>query len=82
MNKILKDDKPFGKNSPTGPVLITLNQSGDIEIQKQEWIEKLKQYQHLTNLGFVHPFFGAMTKEQIGIFTYKHIDHHLRQFGA
>lgn len=82
LNKILKDDKPFGKNSPTGPVLITLNQSGNIEIQKQGWIEKLKQYKHLTNLGFVHPFFGKMTKEQIGIFVYKHADHHLRQFGA
>lgn len=82
LNKIIKDEKPFGKNSPTGPILITLNQSGDIETQKQEWIAKIKDYENFSNHNFVHPFFGAMTKEQIGIFAYKHTDHHLRQFGV
>jgi len=32
--------------------------------------------------SFVHPFFGKMTKEQIGYHAYKHIDHHLRQFNS
>lgn len=82
LSKILKDDKPFGKNSPTGPVLITLNQSGDIETEKQIWLAKIKEYENFSNINFVHPFFGKMTAAQIGIFTYKHIDHHLRQFGA
>ena len=29
-----------------------------------------------------HPFFGPMTPKQWGILAHKHIDHHLRQFGA
>jgi hypothetical protein len=29
-----------------------------------------------------HPFFGAMNKQQWGRLAWKHIDHHLRQFGA
>ncbi|MEK7381556.1 MAG: DUF1569 domain-containing protein [Gemmatimonadota bacterium] len=29
-----------------------------------------------------HPAFGSMTKSSWGILAYKHIDHHLRQFGA
>ncbi|HYH78176.1 MAG TPA: DUF1569 domain-containing protein [Longimicrobium sp.] len=29
-----------------------------------------------------HPAFGAMTGKQWGDLTYKHLDHHLRQFGV
>jgi hypothetical protein len=29
-----------------------------------------------------HPFFGNYTPEQWGVFQWKHIDHHLRQFGV
>ena len=29
-----------------------------------------------------HPFFGAMTSEEWSVLMYKHLDHHLRQFGA
>ena len=29
-----------------------------------------------------NPFFGHLTKAQWGVLTYKHIDHHLRQFGC
>jgi hypothetical protein len=43
-----------------------------------EWILG-KNY---SNEDFIHDFFGKMTKEQIGVFAYKHTDHHLRQFGV
>lgn len=82
LKKALKDDKPFGKNSPTSSLLKTLNESGDIELQKKEWIERLEQYGRYTNSDFIHPFFGPMTRDQVGFFAYKHVDHHLRQFGA
>ncbi len=29
-----------------------------------------------------HPIFGPMDKRVWGVFTYRHFDHHLRQFGA
>lgn len=29
-----------------------------------------------------HPFFGKMTADDWGILNYKHLDHHLRQFGV
>jgi hypothetical protein len=82
LKKVLKDDKPFGRNSPTSSLLKTLNESGDIEQQKKEWIDRLEQYATYTDPDFIHPFFGPMTKDQIGFFAYKHVDHHLRQFGA
>jgi len=32
--------------------------------------------------GPAHPLFGPMTWREWGVVTYKHADHHLRQFGA
>ena len=32
--------------------------------------------------GRVHSFFGKMTGAEWGVLQYKHVDHHLRQFGA
>ena len=29
-----------------------------------------------------HPFFGKMTVDEWGILQWKHLDHHLRQFGV
>lgn len=82
LKKVLKDDRPFGKNSPTSPILKTIGETGDIEQQKKEWINRIEQYASYNTPTFVHPFFGPMTKEQVGFFAYKHTDHHLRQFGA
>jgi Protein of unknown function (DUF1569) len=82
LKKVLKDDAPFGKNSPTSSLLKTTTEDGDIEQQKKEWISRINQYADHADTNFVHPFFGPMTKEQVGLLSYKHTDHHLRQFGA
>lgn len=82
LKKFLKDDAPFHKNSPTSSVLKNAKEEGDLELQKSEWIRRIKQYNSFNNPGFVHPFFGPMTKDQIGYLSYKHADHHLRQFKA
>lgn len=82
LKKLLKDNSPFGKNSPTSSILKTTGESGDIEQQKKEWINRIEQYDNYNNPNFIHPFFGPMTKKEIGFFAYKHTDHHLRQFGA
>lgn len=82
LKKVLKDEAPFQKNSPTSPALKTDNVDGNLEAKKEEWINRLKEYNNFNNPNFVHPFFGPMTKEEIGYLSYKHVDHHLRQFGA
>ncbi|MGC4100156.1 DUF1569 domain-containing protein [Ferruginibacter sp.] len=82
LRNALKENADFGKGAPTSPLLLTTSKSGDIEEQKKIWISKVGEYAHYDNHHFVHPFFGPMTLEQIGIFAYKHTDHHLRQFGA
>ncbi|MES2560829.1 MAG: DUF1569 domain-containing protein [Bacteroidota bacterium] len=78
----VKDDKPIGKNMPAGRAFIIKEQNGNVELQKKIWVERIAAYEHFSNPDFIHDFFGKMTKEQIGIFAYKHSDHHLRQFNA
>lgn len=77
-------DQPMPKNAPTIPPLIVHMDADEIELQKEHWIKLLECYETFSEPvpPFVHPFFGVMTKEQIGIQAYKHADHHLRQFGC
>jgi hypothetical protein len=80
--RILKKDMLFGKNSPTAPIMKIAETGGDMDTQKKEWQQRIEQYGNYNSSSFIHPFFGPMTKEEVGVFAYKHADHHLRQFGA
>ena len=82
LKKVLKDDSPFPHSTPTLPILIIKEQSGDIESEKRKWVAFVEQYANYTNPVFVHTFFGKMTREQVGQLAYKHNDHHLRQFNC
>ncbi len=77
-----KDARPLPKNVPTGNFFIVKEKTGDAEGQKAIWISRVNAYADYNNPTFLHDFFGRMTPEQIGIFAYKHADHHLRQFGV
>ncbi|MCK0145300.1 DUF1569 domain-containing protein [Arenibacter sp. F26102] len=77
---ILKNENTMKPNQPTHPEM-KIKGTGNFENEKTKWIELLRSYSTFLNPNFVHPFFGKMTKEQIGNYVYKHTDHHLRQFG-
>jgi hypothetical protein len=80
----LKDmlkDEPIKKNLPTVPSF-KVTENTDVAEEKKKWLKLLDEYEHFSNDGFIHPFFGAMTKENTGYMAYKHIDHHLRQFNC
>jgi hypothetical protein len=82
LRRVLKDEAPLGRSTPTLSELVIKEKEGDVEAQKTEWISAIKAYEHFSNKDFVHVFFGKMTEEQIGYLVYKHIDHHLRQFNG
>ncbi|WP_342085562.1 DUF1569 domain-containing protein [Dyadobacter sp. OTU695] len=82
LKTFVKDDRPIKKNVPTSREFIIKEQDGDLELQKKIWIGCIAAYRNFSNPGFIHDFFGKMTRDEIGIFAYKHSDHHLRQFGA
>lgn len=82
LNKLMKDEKPKERNSPTKSDFKNMELTGNLEIEKSKWINLIQSYETYTEKKFVHWFYGKMTKEQIGISVYKHIDHHLRQFSC
>lgn len=82
LKMVSKDDTPIKRNAPTIPELKIPETHGDLAAEKQQWITLINEYAHFHNPGFIHPFFGKMTREQIGNFVYKHSDHHLRQFNC
>lgn len=77
-----KNDKPISKNMPAGKAFTVKETNDDLMTLKSNWIVQIKLYENFSNDNFIHDFFGKMTIEQIGIFAYKHNDHHLRQFNV
>jgi hypothetical protein len=75
---------PFPKNSPTGPNFIVKHEP-ELE-QARERLKSLLADLHAMGEagceGNIHGFFGKMSGREWGITQYKHLDHHLRQFGA
>ena len=81
LKNLLKNEKPLGKSLPTF-LDTSATESEGIAAAKRKWIGLVEEYADFSNTNFVHPFFGKMTKDQIGYFVYKHTDHHLRQFNS
>ena len=79
--KNMMKDEPMKKNLPTVPSFI-IREVADVAAEKNKWIQLVSEYEYFNNDGFIHPFFGSMTKENTGFMAYKHADHHLRQFGV
>jgi hypothetical protein len=77
-------EKPFSKNSPTDPKFV-IRDDRDFEKERSRLKEMIAIFVERgpANAGRqVHSFFGKMTGEEWGQLMYKHLDHHLRQFGS
>ncbi len=80
----LYNDDPWKKNLPTAPSFI-IKDEREFNKEKDELMEMVNQFYSKGpgDVGkFPHPMFGSFTKEQWGKSMYKHIDHHLLQFGV
>ncbi len=81
--KSLYNDKPWRKNLPTAKFLKE-TEPRDFVAEKEN-LEKLLEELHAQQNRESwpdHPGFGHFTNEQYGKMQYKHLDHHLRQFGV
>jgi hypothetical protein len=78
------NDRPFSRNGPTDKKL-KITEPKDFSQEKEHLKERIQQF-HLGGEGkcttHPHPFFGPLTASEWGIGMYKHLDHHLRQFGV
>ncbi|AYL98003.1 DUF1569 domain-containing protein [Mucilaginibacter celer] len=82
LKSLLKDETPMSRNAPTSKHFIVTETGGSVSAQKHLWIDLMEAYADFSHPEIEHWFFGKMTKEQVGLFVYKHTDHHLRQFGS
>ena len=81
---IYSNDKPFSQNNPTDPQLVVSDQR-DFLREREQLKVKVRQFHEGGEAKCTrhpHPFFGSLTPPEWGIGMYKHLDHHLRQFGA
>ena len=81
LKALTKDESPMRKNAPTSADFKVMESQGDVIAERNRWAALLEHYANFDNADFEHWFFGKMTREQVGILAYKHVDHHLRQFG-
>jgi uncharacterized protein DUF1569 len=74
---------PFPKGAPTAAELKPVD-AASFEDERAALLELLERIGTgpREGEGPAHPLFGPMTWREWGVVTYKHADHHLRQFGA
>ncbi|MEP7231890.1 MAG: DUF1569 domain-containing protein [Ginsengibacter sp.] len=78
---VLYNDKPYKHGLPTDKTYIVTD-SKNFEQEKNNLIELILQFKEENISDDKHEVFGRLTKEQWSKATWKHLDHHLQQFGV
>jgi len=81
---VFRNDDPMRKNSPTARSLIVADERdfGKERARLSGLIDKFAAGGPAGCTKHPHTFFGKMTPQEWAILMYKHLDHHLRQFGV
>lgn len=74
---------PIPKGIPTAPELLSRDRF-DFSAERARLIGAIARFASVpgTGRGPEHPLFGVLTWPEWGLLQYKHVDHHLRQFGV
>ena len=75
----------FPKNMKSAPQNDTKGQIDDsqFDTQKKIFIETVRRFaEREAPIALTHPAFGNLDTNEWGIAAWKHMDHHLRQFGV
>ena len=75
---------PWPRGKVKGPKAAFVTEPGAWEADRARFEELLDALERkaATASWPAHPLFGRMTREEWGVLTYRHTDHHLKQFGA
>lgn len=79
----LYNDTPWKQGLPA-PKSFMASKEYNLEEEKKQLLELTQKFHQCKNQQEwpPHPLFGKFTREQWGQMQFKHLDHHLRQFGA
>ena len=83
-SKAFQESEPMRRNSPTVPGL-TVTEDCDFAHDRDNLCAIIDRFAACGPAGCTthpHSFFGRLTPDEWSMWMYKHIDHHLQQFGA
>jgi hypothetical protein len=81
---VLGNDEPMRRNSPTAKDLV-VHDERDLETERRRLTGLIDRFATAGPEGCTrhpHSFFGMLTPQEWATLMYKHLDHHLRQFGV
>jgi|GraSoiStandDraft_36_1057302.scaffolds.fasta_scaffold35385_3 hypothetical protein len=81
---VLGNDEPMRRNSPTTKDLVVQDER-DLGTERERLRGLIDRFAAGGPKGCTthpHSFFGKLTPEEWATLIYKHLDHHLRQFGV
>jgi hypothetical protein len=81
---VLRNDEPMRRNSPTAKDLV-VQDDRNLGMERERLcalIDRFAAARPQGCTGHPHSFFGRLTPEEWATLMYKHLDHHLRQFGV
>jgi Protein of unknown function (DUF1569) len=81
---VVRNEDALRKNSPTAKSLVVADER-DLGKERERLSRLVDKFAAGGEAGCTknpHSFFGKMTPEEWAILMYKHLDHHLRQFGV
>lgn len=87
--QMVLNETPFNRDLPTFPPYLQAADGGGtkpahFEHDKTALLDLINQF-YATDSAFnfhTHAGLGVLSREQFGLFLWKHFDHHLRQFGV
>jgi hypothetical protein len=83
-SKAFREDEPMRRNSPTVQGLVVRDER-DLDTERQRLCKMIDRFAAAGPQGCTahpHSFFGRLTPEEWSMWMYKHLDHHLQQFGV
>lgn len=78
----LWDEKPYKRSLPTDPTFVMTGSEKQFEQEKSAVLGLVNNFTIENIAGERHPVFGKITKDNWSKATWKHLDHHLKQFGV
>jgi hypothetical protein len=81
--KRLFGPKPWSRNMPTAPEF-KIRDEREFAIEKQKLVDYIRRFSNegYTITSTLHPFFGKLSSQEWATLSYRHLDHHLKQFGV
>lgn len=80
---VFKNDEPLRRNAPTTQALV-MQDERNLDSERAGLVSLIDRFAQAGPDEITaqpHSFFGKLTRMEWGILMYKHLDHHLRQFG-